>query len=144
MKSTKKASPVSKSNTVGLFDIVGDLSYGKSNVIRKGGCIDTVALHAYNAFMINRAFSMHLSSVLDAAMMNEASFIDPIMQYDFYFHSLRKQKRYGAWPKTEDDPDIDLLSMTYNVGRSEAHEMKITLTAHQLDTIRAWAGAKGG
>lgn len=143
MKSTRTESPGLKSK-VGIFDLVNDVSFDKKGLVRKDGFVDTVALSTYNPFLTNRALSMHLSSVMDASIMNEAFHLDPIMQYDFYFYGLHKQRRYGSWPKTDDDTDLELISRTFNVGKIEAGEMKTTLLDSQLEALRQLDDAVGG
>ena len=55
-------------------------------------------LSGYSPYLTNQCFSMHLDTILLAEEMNQASRLDPGLQYDFYYQSVRKGKRFGFPP----------------------------------------------
>ena len=60
----------------------------------------------YNAFILNRALSFHADCIFFVNEMNKyGSILDRKMQFDFYYHGLRKSSRFskGKWKdeKTE-------------------------------------------
>lgn len=52
----------------------------------------------YEPFAVNRSFSNLMDTVLYANEVNKSG-IDPIMNFDYYYYKLSRQKRYGKWFK---------------------------------------------
>lgn len=90
----------------------------------------------YNAFIINRALSYSLDSVMFANVMNHYNDIDYMWQYDFYYHSLKKRKRFGKWAKPAKSDDVDVLVEYYKCNRERALEYLSILSVDQLNSIR--------
>lgn len=131
---------------VGLFDLISDLSYDKKDLLhdKNTHLVRHNVLRVYVAYMVNRAFSLDLSSILDAQMMNEASFLNPDIQHDFYLHALRKAKRFGKWPKTVIEDEVKMISQEYQVNIKKARDIARTLTKEQKDIILTKQESKGG
>lgn len=125
-----------KEKKVGLFDVVGELSFGKTNLLSED-CPDRAdALKAYNPFMVNRAFSFHVSSLLDASIMNQCASLEKDMQFAYYLHALRKEKRFSAWPKTVHSDDLKLVSEVYGVNYHKAEQYLKLLNEKQLEALK--------
>ena len=58
-------------------------------------------LKGYVPYLTNRAFAMHMDTVLLAEEMNQAHLLGPELQYDFYYHAVRKGRRFGFPKKPE-------------------------------------------
>lgn len=94
------------------------------------------ALKTYNPFLINRAASQHIDSMLYANEMNRYD-LDKKLQYDYLFHSIRGQKRpWVTWAKKETSGDIDVVKACYQCSTQKAKEYLRILTTEQLKTIK--------
>lgn len=122
-----------------LFDFVNDLSSTKSYIYNE----DTNGV--YNQFMINRAFSQHLDTILLASEMNRRSGLTNEMHHDFMFHSITAKKRYGKWAKkVEDNPElVNYVKDHYNVGPERAIEYINMMSDQDITHIEATL-SKGG
>lgn len=74
----------------------------------------------YDAFMVNRAFSLSEDAVRAAALMNERPHLDKDMQATFYIHTLRPRRRFEKWPKGLNDAEIGLIADYYGMSHREA------------------------
>ena len=100
-------------------------------------------LTGYSPFLINRCFAMHLDTVLFAEEMNYYHQISPEMQYNFYYHSVRKAKRFGFPPKPSEQDNLELIMEYYGYSRGKALEALQILTAEQIEIIKK-RGQTGG
>lgn len=92
---------------------------------------------SYIPFMINRAYSMNMQTVLFANEMNISPFIDKRMQFDFYYHALPKAKRFDKWIKSDQlDAKVQLVSEYYQINKMRAMEFLKILSEKQLDIIK--------
>lgn len=117
------------------FDFVNDLSYGKKDIIRNSENPEQTEKE-YNGYMVNKAFSYFIDTVLHANEINMASHIDNIMQHDYYKHALRAKKRFSKWHKNVTDNDIELIATTYNINIQKAKEYASLLSPNDMDTIK--------
>jgi len=151
MAAKKKAAPkkeaqqpeAPKEKKLGLFDIIGDLSYGKADLIRSHDDPE-VAIKSYTPFMVNKSFSFHLSSIYDANIMNQVAHLDPLLQHDYYMRALRPEKRFSKWFKQEENDTLNILAERYNCNLTRAQEIMKVLTQEQLSAIVNEHGNKGG
>lgn len=74
----------------------------------------------YDAFMVNRAFSLSEDAVRAAALMNERPYLDKDMQATFYIHTLRPRRRFEKWPKALTDDDVSVIAQYYGMSVREA------------------------
>lgn len=74
----------------------------------------------YDAFMVNRAFSLSEDAVRAAALMNERPHLDKDMQATFYIHTLRPRRRFEKWPKGVTEEEIRLIADYYGMSPREA------------------------
>ena len=92
-------------------------------------------LSGYNPFLTNRAFAYHLDTILLAEEMNQAHHIGPELQYDFYYYSVRKGKRFGFPPKVEDDHNLHVVMDYFDCSRHKALEYLQVLTPQDISGI---------
>lgn len=147
MALTKEKAKSTTEKQVGLFDIINDLSYGKKNLIRDDqNSLVQEHVKTYNPFMVNRAFSYHVSSIHDAQLMNQCAGLDKDMQHDYYLYSLRKDKRYSKWYKNQNskNEDLQLLSEIFDTSIDRAVENRRLFSDEQMENIRERYSNKGG
>lgn len=105
---------------------------------------DSEMQKAYVPFVINRAMSFNLQSVLFANAMNKYPTLSPKQQFDFYYHGVPKGKRFDKWHKAEAKvDDVKMLQEYYDINMSEASNMIGLLTDDQLNELRTIT-SKGG
>ncbi len=94
-------------------------------------------LSGYNPFLTNRCFAMHMDTVMLSEEMNQAHRLGPELQYDFYYHAVRKGKRFGFPPKPEEPRYVELIQEHYGYSREKALQALQLLTQDQiLDIIK--------
>lgn len=99
----------------------------------------------YNPWVINSALCYNLDTVLLAAEMNRVPNIDRQMQYDFYFHGVKKKKRpYIPWIKKKEKlKDIEAIKELYEVSTKKAEEILSLCSEKDLQSLRKTTD-KGG
>lgn len=113
-----------------LFDFINDVSHGKKDVMCDENERD------YNAFMVNRFLSMNITTIMYANDMNMNSHIPKRMQYDYYLHSLKKQKRYFKYIKHKRQDDIDLIKEYHGCSEPRAKELLPIFTDDDIQYMR--------
>ena len=111
------------------FDVVNDINNGKR------GLITASNEKQYNPFLTNRALSYFAETVLHANEMNVNSHLDPLLQHDYLFHSVRKGKRFSKWSKEVKDKNIELVAEYYGYNYRQAKEVYPLLNEQQLKHI---------
>ena len=119
----------------GIFDFITAVSDTKVDLIRNSENPEACA-KLYSPYMTNRALSYHVSSIIDANIMNECGHLEPQLQFDYLLNSVRKEKRFSKWFKPESDADLDMLCTYFTCNKRRAMEYKSILTSNQLDQIR--------
>lgn len=90
----------------------------------------------YNVFVVNNNFSMGVDTLLYANMANMYPKMTPKQNYDFYYYSLPKKKRYNKWAKGgKQDKDIELIAEYYNCSMRRAKEYKKLLSPKNIKYI---------
>ena len=92
-------------------------------------------LSGYNPYLTNRAFAYHIDCVLLAEEMNQYHNLSPQLQYDFYYHSVRRGKRFGFPPKVEDDHNLHHVMEYYQCSKQKALEYLQVLTLNDISGI---------
>lgn len=88
----------------------------------------------YEAFMVNRAFSLSEDTVLIANHMNLRPEIPKEMQSLFYIHAVRPRKRFEKWPKQVSEEEVELVAQYYGMSCREA---KLSLHLHTSEDLAA-------
>jgi hypothetical protein len=71
-------------------------------------------------------------------MMNLSSQLDKKMQYDFFFHSIRKYKRkYSKWLKSKEVENINIIKEYYNISLNKAKEVLLILSEEQITELKS-------
>jgi hypothetical protein len=123
-------------------EILPDINHGHKNLIRTGDMDE--AEFGKHSFIINRALSMSVDTVLYANEMNQQYNLAPLLQYDYFINSLRRKKRYAKWAKASGTPaNLELVKTYYNYNEQRAREVLDILSDKQLEEI-AQKLSKGG
>ena len=93
-------------------------------------------LTGYVPFLTNRAFAMHIDTIMLAEEMNQHNHLDPATQYDFYYYGVRKGKRFGFPKKVENTEEIELVQQYFQYSRTKALQALEILTQDELEQIK--------
>jgi hypothetical protein len=115
---------------VNPFDIVTDISLNKKKLI------DETNQKEYSPFMVNRALSYYIDTIMYANDMNINHHVDKLMQHDYLFYSIRKAKRFSKWAKKKKDSDIELIQEYYGYSYDKAKVAVSVLTDNQIKIIK--------
>lgn len=79
------------------------------------------AIKAYNAFIVNRSFSLFPDTMMDANIMNSAWHLPAKLQFDYYTHSILPGSRFGKWHKKDAklEEDIRFLMDLFEYSRKK-------------------------
>ena len=115
-----------------LLDVLYSINQSKQNLMSDG----TLKPRQYRPFIVNKALSQHLDSVLYANEMNKCHSLDKKMQYDFLINSLKPRKRFSPWIKRDTLENLDLVKEYYGYSHNKAIAALRILTKSQLDEIK--------
>jgi hypothetical protein len=96
---------------------------------------------SYSPWIINKFYSFFPESVIHAANMTEFSGLDNKMQYDYYYHSMKRGNKFTKWMKDEVADDVKVISDHYKVNFVRAKEM-ISLSPSIVDEVKAKYGGR--
>ena len=123
-------------------EIIPDINHGHTNLIRTGDMDE--GEYGGKCFIINRALSMNVDTILYVNEMNIHYQLDPLLQYDYYINSLRKKKRWSKWAKaTAPSSDLELIKEYYNYNEQRAREVLDLLSESEIQKLRLKL-SKGG
>lgn len=117
------------------FDYVNAINISKQDLIRKSEN-PVLAEKDYSPFLVNRALSYYVDTVLYANEMNRANHVDSILQNDYYLNSIRVSKRFSKWAKPVASSDVECIQEYYKVNYNRALEISRVLTREQIDHIK--------
>jgi hypothetical protein len=115
---------------VNPFTFVNSITYDKKDIYN-----EETKKH-YVPFMINRALSYYVDTVLYANEMNLHADLPKYMQYSYYLNSIAKRKRFSKWGKKAESEDLDLVMELYQLSHSKAIEFLSVLTPAQVKALR--------
>ena len=123
-------------------EILPDINHGHTNLIRTGDMDE--AEYGKSCFIINRALSMNVDTILYVNEMNTRYQLDALLQYDYYINSLRKKKRWSKWAKASvPSSDLELIKEYYNYNEQRAREVLDLLSESEIQKLRL-KFSKGG
>jgi len=118
-----------------FFDFVNAINISKKDLIRESEAPDLMEKQ-YSPFLVNRALSYFVDTILYANEMNCANHVDSKLQNDYYLNSVRVSKRFSKWAKPVEDSVIDTIQEYYKVSYVRALEISKVLTTEQLNLIK--------
>lgn len=101
----------------------------------------------YEAFMINKAMSLHEDTIHHANLMNRYYDLPAKMQYHFYWHAVPRKKRFAQWPKKTKSNLIKMIMEAYGYNRQHAEEIAIHFKPEDEEALEVYlskGGRKGG
>ena len=121
------------------FDFLNDINYGKKNLMIDD--IDHQVEKQYMPFIVNKGLSYTMDTVIYANEMNIRPHTDKKLQFDYLINTIRRNKRFPKWMKSEEDENIKVIVeyYGYNVQRAKEvlplHSMKeLSLIKEKLNT----------
>lgn len=93
----------------------------------------------YAPYITNHTFSAFPDTVLLANELNRFPDLPKQMQYDFYYHAVKKGNRFSKWlKKSKNDTleNIQMLQSHYGYSERKAQQTLDILTDDQLEYIR--------
>jgi len=119
------------SNKTTLFDFLNDISHLKKNILSEEN------EREYNSYMINRFLSMDTSTVLYANEMNKNAHLPKHMQYDYYFHAIKKHKRYFKYIKHQRQEDIEVICEYHQCNEVRGREMLSLFSKDDIEYMKS-------
>lgn len=121
-----------KEKKVSLFDFVGDISQKKTYLL------DDDTNSVYTQFMVNKAFSQHIDTIMLASEMNKRPSLNNEMHHDFMFYAIDSKSRFGKWAKKQEgDADlIKYLKEEYDINNEHALEYAKLLSEDDIKDIK--------
>lgn len=113
------------------FEIVGGLNTSTEDNWESIGEKD------YVSFMVDRAMSYHIDTVMLASEVTQRFNMPKQWQYDFYRTAISpKKKRFSKWAKPEEVADIELIIEAYGVNRQKAMTILSCINNSNINEIR--------
>lgn len=113
-----------------IFDFLNDISYDKKNILSEENKSEL------KPFFLNRWLSMRIDTIMYAQEMNQNHHLPKDMQYDYYLHSIKKQKRRFNYIKNKRQDEIDLICEYHGYKESLAKEILNLFTQEDFDYMR--------
>ena len=110
---------------------IGPFDYVKS-INQKDYMYD---LSGYVPFLTNKAFAMHIDTIMLAEEMNQMHQLAPELQYDFYYYAVRQGRRFGFPKKPEEVKNLDIVCEYFGYSKQKALEALQLLTEDDISTI---------
>ena len=117
-----------------LKEYLNSINVNKNNLMDEDS--DPAWKSKYPAYIINKCMSHHMDTVMYANEMNQYSFLDSKMQYDFYIHIVRPRRRFSPWGKKQKIDDLDLVKRYYGYSTDKAIQALRILSPNQIDYIK--------
>lgn len=93
------------------------------------------AIKDYPSFIVNKAFSNTIDTLMYANEMNIRQDVSPRQNYDYYYNWIPKGKRFPKWYKKENNSKIELVKEYYNVSDRVAEMYMQVLKEEDLEYI---------
>lgn len=121
-----------------LTEFLNSINQTKENMLAN----DPKLEKEYVPYVVNKCFSYFPETIFHANRMNMVSHIDKKLQYDYYFYSVSKRKRFSKWIKPENNTKIDLIKQIYGYSDAKAREVSDLLNEEDLRELVQKGGQK--
>lgn len=121
-----------------LTEFLNSINQTKENMLAN----DPKLEKEYVPYVVNKCFSYFPETIFHANRMNMVSHIDKKLQYDYYFYSVSKRKRFSKWIKPENNTKIDLIKQVYGYSDAKAREVSDLLREEDLRELVQKGGQK--
>ena len=121
------------------FDYVNSINITKKDIMH-----DDIAGKGYAGFMVNRALSYFIDTVLYANEMNVNHHIDGRLQYHFLINIIKKKKRFSKWLKPTEVENLELIKEYYGYSNAKAKSVLPLFNAEHIEEMkkRIYKGGK--
>lgn len=133
--------PPEKRKKLSPFDYVNSINRG-NNISLDSDDPESVKKD-YNAWIVNKAFSMHRDTIGAANMMNRCHAAPGWAQYLFLLNTVRPVNRRGPWYKSTKSEVIDLLMEVGKMSYRKAEQAARVITPSDIDRLKS-SNNKGG
>jgi len=105
---------------------------------------DDIAEKGYAPFMVNRALSYFMDTVLFANEMNVNHHIDSKLQYHFLINIVKKKKRFSKWLKPTAVEHLELIKEYYGYSNEKAKSVLALFNHEAIEQLklRIYKGGK--
>ena len=117
------------------FDFVTNINGAKKDLIRSSDNPDLME-KSYKPFLVNRALSYFIDTIMYANEINQAKHLDFTLQNDYYLNSIRSGKRFSKWAKPVENSNIESVQEYYKVSYMKALDIIKVLSKEQIDLIK--------
>jgi len=115
-----------------VFDYVNAILDNKKDLI-----VDEMSEKSYDAFIVNRALSLHKDCIFYANEMNRYYILDKKLQNDFLLNIVRSQKRpFAKWVKAEKSEDLECIKQVFGFSNTKAREAIRLLSKEQIQKLK--------
>ena len=121
------------------FDYVNSINITKKDIMH-----DDIAEKGYAGFMVNRALSYFVDTVLYANEMNVNHHIDGRLQYHFLINIIKKKIRFSKWLKPTEVENLELIKEYYGYSNAKAKSVLPLFNAEHIEEMkkRIYKGGK--
>ena len=112
------------------FDFLNDINYGKKNLMVND--VDHQVEKQYLPFIVNKGLSYTMDTVIYANEMNIRPNTDKKLQFDYLINTIRRNKRFPKWMKSEENENIRVIMDYYGYNVQRAKEV---LSLHSMEEI---------
>ena len=126
-----------------LKDFLNSINLNKKDLIAE----DPLCEKDYLPYITNRCLSYFNDTIFYANQMNQMSFLDKKLQYDYLRSKITKKNRFSKWHKSEEDQSIEWVKEYYGYSTQKAKDALRVLTRSQLEEMHQKlnkGGAKKG
>jgi hypothetical protein len=102
-----------------LFDYVNSITNNKVSYARVMEDVEGFESN-YDPFIINRALSYFIDTIMQSNDMNMYHQLDSDVQYAYLLNSIRKRKRFSKWSTRCDDSKTEVIADYYGYSKREA------------------------
>lgn len=113
-----------------VFTFINDISKGKK------GLFSEETEDKYDAYIVNKAFSLTPDTILYANDMNLHYNLPKLLQHDYLINSIRPRSRYEKWPKREKSSELDAIKEYYKYNDAKARSALSILSKGQIAIIQ--------
>lgn len=118
------------SHKISIFDFLKDLAEQKKDILSEEN------ESQYSPYMINRFMSMNQTTIMYANEMNTRHFLPKRLQYDYYLHSLKKERRFFKYVKEDEQDNLDLIKEYFGYSKSRAKEALSILSDDDIEYMK--------
>lgn len=117
------------------FTYINDVSFDKKDIIRQAADPEYEA-RGYNPWITNKTLSYFQDTIMYSNEMNKYAFLPNIMQFDYFFNSINRRKRFAKQTKKIVSDDVQAVATYFKYSLRRAEETIKFLTPDQIRHIR--------